>query len=68
MSEVLENDWIRFDVFSKNIAHLMGERMLRDVISERETNGATHFCKKPRGFLYLSPSRFYEWIEKEGKV
>lgn len=67
MAQVAQNDWVKFAEFAPKIAHIMTERSLRDTVNKRKTNGASHFCKSPSGFLYLSLSRFYEWIEKEGK-
>lgn len=68
MSQVKENDWVKFDEFAEKIAHIMSKRHIRTLVNKRETNGAAYFCKKPAGNLYLSPSRFYYWLEKEGKV
>lgn len=62
-----ETDWCMIEIFQNLIKDSMCLRTLRVILARRDTNGAHHFCRKVGKRLLLSPTRFFEWIEKEGK-
>lgn len=68
MTKELDTDWVNFKSFHDVVSNAMTYGTLRNVVRAREKNGAKHFCRKMGRRLLLSPSRFYEWVEKEGKV
>lgn len=62
------NEWLKFSEFAKKVSMTSSPPSLRTIISKRETNGANYFLRKMGRKWLLSPQKFYEWIEKEGKV
>lgn len=61
--DMTAQDWTTFKCFCTEVKGVMGERLLRKLLVDRETNGVNGFAKKIGGKLYLSPIRFYQWIE-----
>ena len=68
MSKIQTTDWLKIEDFFPLIKETMSLSTLKKFLYERETNGADYFAKKIGKRVLLSPTRFYEWIEKEGKV
>lgn len=66
MTQPPTTDWVKFPEFVKIVKSLITESTLRMYLAKRETNGVNHFCRKVGRFLFFSPSKFYEWIDKGG--
>lgn len=62
--EKTDNDWIPLSIFETKGLTMPA---MRAIIFNREKNGAGHFLRKFSKKWWISPSRFYEWIDKEGK-
>ena len=63
-----KDDWVSVIEMSKKVRKTSSYGSIRKFIFLREFNGASHWIRKIHGKLFTSPSRFYEWIEKEGKL
>lgn len=62
--EIVDNDWIPLAIFE---TRGLSKSALKGIINRREKNGSGHFVRKFSKKWWISPSRFYQWIEKEGK-
>lgn len=68
MMQNVKDDWLKMENFHEIVKETMTVGMIRNAILNRGKNGAAHFYRKIGKRIYLSPSRFYEWIDKEGKM
>lgn len=66
--EEKENDWMSLKDMAERVKPTATWASLRAFIYEKEKNGSAHWVRKIGGKIFTSPSRFYEWIDKEGKV
>lgn len=60
-----DNDWVPIRSFETKV---MTAAALKKTIFDREKNNAGYFLRRITKKWLISPSRFYEWIEKEGKI
>ncbi len=61
-----ENEWLKFEEFTKRVNGTISGSGLRHIIFNREENGADYFLRKLGSKWLLSPKKFYEWIDQKG--
>lgn len=63
--EHTENDWIPLKDFETKV---MTKAAMRKTIFDRESNNAGYFLRRITKKWLISPAKFYEWIDKDGKI
>ena len=62
------DDWLRATDFCKNHSSIITLGSLRWILFNSSENGADYFVRRlGKKRLLISPSRFFEWLEKRDR-
>jgi len=60
-------DYLTFKEFVKKYPALITAGKLRHILMQKKKNGSTYFYRRLGKNLLISPTLFFEWLDKQGK-